>query len=195
MTKKVGEFKQGGGLDPSTTLGPLIGHSAVDRVRSKHMLTTPQSSSCRERALSRLAPCQSQLARCSAQTFNASTLTGHHPIMPSFAHESFVWSMFKSHMRLGMCRWQHMWRTLSPRAPKSQLEERSPTCQSHTTRYVAQLCSCALQPVGPHPSDPSHAAAMTCSLRRPGVLLDNARRRPVQICKASGTPTEVQVFL
>ena len=32
VTKKVGEFKQGGGLDPSTTLGPLIGHSAVDRV-------------------------------------------------------------------------------------------------------------------------------------------------------------------
>lgn len=32
VTKKVGEFKQGGGLDPATTLGPLIGHSAVDRV-------------------------------------------------------------------------------------------------------------------------------------------------------------------
>ena len=32
VTKKVGEFKQGGGLDPSTTLGPLIGHSAVERV-------------------------------------------------------------------------------------------------------------------------------------------------------------------
>ena len=33
MTKKVGEFKQGGGLDPSTTLGPLIGHKAVEHVR------------------------------------------------------------------------------------------------------------------------------------------------------------------
>ncbi len=38
VTKKVGEFKQGGGLDPSTTLGPLIGHSAVDRVRRAHLL-------------------------------------------------------------------------------------------------------------------------------------------------------------
>lgn len=34
VTKKASEFKQGGGLDPSTTLGPLIGHSAVDRVGS-----------------------------------------------------------------------------------------------------------------------------------------------------------------
>lgn len=33
VTKKVGELKQGGGLDPLTTLGPLIGHSAVERVR------------------------------------------------------------------------------------------------------------------------------------------------------------------
>ena len=33
VTKKVGEFKQGGGLDPSTTLGPLIGHKAVEHVR------------------------------------------------------------------------------------------------------------------------------------------------------------------
>ena len=33
VTKKVGEFKQGGGLDPSTTLGPLINHPAVERVR------------------------------------------------------------------------------------------------------------------------------------------------------------------
>ena len=126
VTKKVGEFKQGGGLDPSTTLGPLIGHSAVDRVRSKHMLTTPQRSSCRERALSRLAPCQSQLARCSAQTFNASTLTGHHPIMPSFAHESFVWSMFKSHMRLGMCRWQHMWRDAISKGAKVTIGGKKP---------------------------------------------------------------------
>ena len=38
VTKKVSEFKQGGGLDPSTTLGPLIGHSAVDRVRRAHLL-------------------------------------------------------------------------------------------------------------------------------------------------------------
>jgi len=36
VTKKVGELKQGGGLDPSTTLGPLIGHSAVDRVYFRH---------------------------------------------------------------------------------------------------------------------------------------------------------------
>ena len=33
VTKKVGAFKQGGGLDPSTTLGPLIGHKAVEHVR------------------------------------------------------------------------------------------------------------------------------------------------------------------
>lgn len=33
VTKKVGELKSGGGLDPSTTLGPLIGHAAVDRVQ------------------------------------------------------------------------------------------------------------------------------------------------------------------
>ena len=32
VTKKVGEFKQGGGMDPSTTLGPLINPAAVDRV-------------------------------------------------------------------------------------------------------------------------------------------------------------------
>ena len=33
VTKKVGDFKQGGGMDPSTTLGPLIGHTAVEHVR------------------------------------------------------------------------------------------------------------------------------------------------------------------
>ena len=38
VTKKVGELKSGGGLDPSTTLGPLIGHAAVDRVRPRHPL-------------------------------------------------------------------------------------------------------------------------------------------------------------
>ncbi len=44
VTKKVGEFKQGGGLDPSTTLGPLIGHSAVDRVCSGHYSTIAAGS-------------------------------------------------------------------------------------------------------------------------------------------------------
>ena len=56
VTKKVGEFKQGGGLDPSTTLGPLIGHSAVDRVRPGHSQPeSPEELSMYGRVLHALA--------------------------------------------------------------------------------------------------------------------------------------------
>ena len=33
LVEKVNKFKIGGGMDPSTTLGPLISQAAVDRVR------------------------------------------------------------------------------------------------------------------------------------------------------------------
>ena len=34
VVEKVNKFKLGGGMDPNTTLGPLISQAAVDRVRS-----------------------------------------------------------------------------------------------------------------------------------------------------------------
>ena len=34
VTEKVAEFKQGSGMDPAVTLGPLINAAAVDRVTS-----------------------------------------------------------------------------------------------------------------------------------------------------------------
>ena len=37
VTKIVGEFKQGGGMDPATTLGPLINPAAVDRVMQRNL--------------------------------------------------------------------------------------------------------------------------------------------------------------
>jgi acyl-CoA reductase-like NAD-dependent aldehyde dehydrogenase len=43
VTKKVGEFKQGGGMDPATTLGPLINPAAVDHVRAS--CSNPETSS------------------------------------------------------------------------------------------------------------------------------------------------------
>ena len=46
VTKKVGEFKQGGGLDPSTTLGPLINHPAVERVRLASLMTCRALAAC-----------------------------------------------------------------------------------------------------------------------------------------------------
>ncbi len=33
VVEKVNKFKLGGGLDPNTTLGPLISQAAVDRVQ------------------------------------------------------------------------------------------------------------------------------------------------------------------
>ncbi len=33
VVEKVNKFKLGGGMDPNTTLGPLISQAAVDRVR------------------------------------------------------------------------------------------------------------------------------------------------------------------
>ena len=46
VTKKVGDFKQGGGLDPSTTLGPLINHPAVERVRLASLITCRAFAAC-----------------------------------------------------------------------------------------------------------------------------------------------------
>jgi hypothetical protein len=34
VVEKVNKFKLGGGMDPNTTLGPLISQAAVDRVHS-----------------------------------------------------------------------------------------------------------------------------------------------------------------
>lgn len=46
VTKKVGEFKQGGGLDPSTTLGALINHPAVERVRLASLIICRAFAAC-----------------------------------------------------------------------------------------------------------------------------------------------------
>lgn len=40
VVEKVNKFKMGGGMDPNTTLGPLISQGAVDRVCSpQHTMT------------------------------------------------------------------------------------------------------------------------------------------------------------
>ena len=39
MTEKVKKLKQGPGLDPSITLGPLINNAAVERVRNRDYLS------------------------------------------------------------------------------------------------------------------------------------------------------------
>ena len=129
VTKKVGELKSGGGLDPSTTLGPLIGHAAVDRVRPRHPLAR-----CMLRGkLPEMAGSVAMLRNeCAPQQATAC-------IMPSLAHAmSRAGLLANSYVLLSMRRWRHMWRTLSPRAPRSPSEERSLTCQSPTTRCVRE---------------------------------------------------------
>ena len=42
VVEKVNKLKLGGGMDPNTTLGPLISQAAVERV----CLATPPSRSC-----------------------------------------------------------------------------------------------------------------------------------------------------
>lgn len=65
-------------------------------------------------------------------------------IMPSLADGiSHAASCASPHVFLNMRRWRHMWRTLSPRAPRSPSEERSLTCQSPTTRCVALSQGCS----------------------------------------------------